>query len=388
MPKSEIYNMSNVKIGEFGGGPLLVDSGSESIAYTVRNKARPNASNMCKQTKTRTRYSGNATSRQRIYFPNPTPTQYTEYSGGHGYLGYPATAVATAKSAFGVTLGAGVLGVGGLGYINAAAAKLRPDLTTVSIPNFLLDIDDITSLFKLWKSNTSIVGNIAGAHLNYKFGWKPTIGDLSGLIDAITGLQSKVKAFEQSLNKIFTGSTTVLNDTITKSGTFNVGDSTNHVYWTGTVKRSLTAHLVWRPQPLAVMSPFTKVLRGLLDSLGFELNPRIIWDAIPFTFVLDWFFGIGGWLQNFKIDTLELPISYVDSYLQYKEELIIESRIQLNDDPAYTSTQWPSWVTTEKFFQRMPIAPDPFTFQGLGWRLPTLNQATLLVSLATVLSHK
>jgi hypothetical protein len=295
-------------------------------------------------------------------------------------------AVTAAKTAFGVNLGTGVLGAGGQGFINQAAEKLRPDLTTVSLPNFLLEIDDITRLWQLWKKDLSLAKNLAGLKLTYNFGLKPLIGDLAAIVGSLRSLKEKLAAFEKSLNTLFHGSTTVLSDTTSKSGTFVTG-TYNTCTWHGTVKRTVTAHIVWRPQPLQIVGALDKVVRGLLDTFGFELNPRIIWDALPFTFVIDWFFDVGSFLGRYRVDALELPIMYVDSYLQYKEELTIESFTRVNATSAGFSPPISSggWVTTEKLFQRMPLFPDYSVLTGLGWKFPSLNQAVLGVALATVL---
>jgi hypothetical protein len=172
--------------------------------------------------------------------------------------------------------------------------------------------------------------------------------------------------------------------TTTKSGSIiTTGRRTD---WTGTVIQTCTAHVVWRPQPLQAIGALKKTLLGLLDTLGFELNPRIIWDALPFTFVIDWFFDVGGYLNRYSIDTLELPIVYVDSYLQYKEELVIESsQIQGYLTPGQSTIRSGGWTTTEKYFQRMPIFPDHSTLTSIGWKFPTTNQAVLGLSLAVVL---
>jgi hypothetical protein len=41
-------------------------------------------------------------------------------------------------------------------------------------------------------------------------------------------------------------------------------------------------------------------LNALLDMVGVNFNPRIIWAAIPWSFVVDWVFGVGQWLDQFK----------------------------------------------------------------------------------------
>lgn len=389
--KNRVYNASGVLQSENGSvSPNTVDHRVETITYTTRTKSNPLASNRCVHVRTRDWYSGNPQNSQRIMnLQAGKEGWYTEYYDGHSHaIAAHAGAVSAANTAFAVTRGAAVLGAGGQGYINSAAEALRPDLTTVSVPNFLADIEDVKSLYKLWKLSASFEKNVAGLYLNYKFGIKPTIGDVSAIVEVLTGMRAKLKAFEQSLNVLFTGRKTVLSDTITKSGSFNYqSDSHQPCYWTASLTRKCTAHIKWRPQPLAVMGGMDKNLRALLDSLGFELNPRIIWDALPFTFVLDWFFGIGGWLDNFKIDALELPIAYVDSALHYKEVIKIESTLFLDKNSSISSmTQWPSMVTTSDYFERMPIYPDYLTLKGLGWRMPTTTQAVLLASLATVLS--
>jgi hypothetical protein len=53
---------------------------------------------------------------------------------------------------------------------------------------------------------------------------------------------------------------------------------------------------------------------GLMDALGVNLNPSIIWNAIPWSFVVDWVTNIGRWLDQFKVGNLE-PITVIHRYL-------------------------------------------------------------------------
>jgi hypothetical protein len=54
-------------------------------------------------------------------------------------------------------------------------------------------------------------------------------------------------------------------------------------------------------------------LLGMLDALGVNLNPRIIWNAIPWSFVIDWVAGVGQWLDQFKVQNLK-PIINIRKY--------------------------------------------------------------------------
>lgn len=51
-----------------------------------------------------------------------------------------------------------------------------------------------------------------------------------------------------------------------------------------------------------------------LDRLGVQLNPQIIWNAIPWSFLVDWVFGISKYLGEQKVLNME-PIVNVHRYL-------------------------------------------------------------------------
>jgi hypothetical protein len=50
-------------------------------------------------------------------------------------------------------------------------------------------------------------------------------------------------------------------------------------------------------------------LLGLLDYFGVNLNPQIIWNAIPWSFVVDWVFSVGRFLDRFKVSNMEPKIN-------------------------------------------------------------------------------
>lgn len=48
---------------------------------------------------------------------------------------------------------------------------------------------------------------------------------------------------------------------------------------------------------------------GAMDALGINLNPAIIWNAIPFSFIVDWFVNIGSLLQSLEKRNMEPRIN-------------------------------------------------------------------------------
>lgn len=379
------YNALNQPQTPTSNGSYTYQTWSEDIVNTTKRANQRAKSNFCRHIKESFSYGGGT---DPLYLTNTSPAGWhTDYRGHHANACNAFPSILNAVETQLVRTKSAVLGVEGQAFINAAWDTLRPDLRSVSIPNFLVEIEDLKSLYQIWKKNLSIAKNLAGAHLNYKFGWKPTVGDLADMIVGVKRLRERLKAFEDSIGGTIQDRAGVkLNLPTSATGTITFPSGLHTCGYTATCVRKAVCYVAWQPQPLAVMGSLDKVLRGLLDSLGFELNPRIIWDALPFTFVIDWFFGVGSFLDRYRVDALELPVVLADSFIQYQETLNIEWTWLRANDGTYTTRPKSAGATyVRNFFHRMPIYPDYATLTGLGWRLPTRNQALLGLSLATVL---
>lgn len=378
--------VDDVQIDSFGGGNVTVDEGWETIVYTRGSKTNRQRANSCRHDRFRRTYMGDVSEFQRIT-QVIEPNYYRIYTQHAQDILYHAQAVTVAQDYFAVPLGTAYLGANAQDIINLAASEMKPDLTDVSIPNFIVELKDVRKMFDLWRKSISLAKNLAGAHLNYAFGWKPTVGDLKAALFGVVSLSERLAAFEDPFLGIQHRSKKVLDETVTHSGSFSPASNVK-CYWRGTLTRKTTAHVAYRHLPIKVGVGLRRAILGHLDRLGFEINPALAWNALPFTFVVDWFLNVGSFLEQYKLDTLELPIQYVDSYVQYKEELRIESYITKGEDTL--SIQGPmirsgGSATASTFFNRMPIFPDYVTLRGIGWKLPSKRQTILLLTLALVL---
>jgi len=52
----------------------------------------------------------------------------------------------------------------------------------------------------------------------------------------------------------------------------------------------------------------------LLDSMGVNMNPAILWNALPWSFVVDWVANVSSYLENFKVLNME-PQIVVSRYM-------------------------------------------------------------------------
>jgi hypothetical protein len=398
---SDVFNAAHVLQSHNFNGVYVSATTGEQIVYTTKRANQRAKSNYCYHTRERFFYGGGE---DPLFLNNVSPSGWTtEYRGHHANAcNAKATIVNAANTALGTT-GAAVLGANAQAWINEYFSRAQPDLTTVSIPNFLLDIDELMKLYELWKKRSSefpryiknvknatkkdVVNAIPEKFIAFKFGWKPTVADLTDLIDGVLNLRKKIAEFEAKLGQLYqTGSNYNHGLPTSASGTTVYPSGSHTCTWTANCQRKATVSITYAAQPLAVIGSLDLVLRALLDSMGFELNPRIIWDAIPFSFVVDWFFNVGGFLARYKVDALELPIVLVDSFVSYKEINNIQWRWIRANDGTYTTRPTSSGACYVKnTFHRMPIYPDYSSLSGLGWKMPSLNQAALGVSLVTLL---
>jgi len=60
------------------------------------------------------------------------------------------------------------------------------------------------------------------------------------------------------------------------------------------------------------------ILRAFLDMVGINFNPAIIWNALPWTFTVDWLLGVSQWLDQFKVRLIEPRIYIRDICYSYK----------------------------------------------------------------------
>lgn len=397
VPASQSVDPSGQVTGSFGGGQtILIFSKNEDIVYTRKPKGQRNVANRCVHLKLTEGYAGGANLSPIRVENLSLPGYWTRYYNGHQHQQVAhALAVTAAQNAFPGSFGSAYLTVNGQTFINDSWAKTKPDLTVTSLPNFLIELGEVDKLAKNWltrKGRKSQVRQarrqrlsktLAGGVLEESFAWAPLIGDVRSMIDSLKNTQRRIADFEAMIGKPVKARRVVVSETQEQSGIFNYeGDSKQPCSWRATLYQRVTAHFTFVGRAPKAMSDLEHGIRGALDSLGFELNPRIIWDALPGSFLVDYFVSVGKALETFKIDTFELPVDIVDSYLQCTEEMAITSNLTLDKGSAVSSVNhWPTHATMYRRFERFPIAPTYDFLRALDVKLPSTRQASMIFAL-------
>lgn len=365
---------------------------TEAITYTggMPGHTRQGA-NLCIHNKYLRRYTGNVLAPSMTQSLKSNPCVHTDYFHLHQSAAESDHSISEteAYAAFGSLTGVALLNSNAQAYANQTYLALKPDLNTFSLPNTLIDVKQFGDLFKLWNKASGLVTNLASARLNQKFGWLPTIGDLKDLGDIVLQLRGKLDKFKYSKGTIISSRKRLLKESIVKLGNVTLSANVRRV-WRGQLDHQVHGYLVYKPLPMLVLGQLDEQLRAILSATGFELNPKIVWDAIPLSFVVDWFVNVGDWLGTFKTSALELPISILQVFMQNKERIQVDSWYEWNDDINYSFRPGtgPGTVSVAETFHRLPYWPDLATFALLKAKLPSPSQAINLVALGTVLNAR
>jgi hypothetical protein len=122
---------------------------------------------------------------------------------------------------------------------------------------------------------------------------------------------------------------------------------------------------------------------GLLDSFGVNLNPAIIWNAIPWSFVIDWVISVSKWLDQFKVQNMEPKINIRRYLWSIKRERYVFTRKHFlttlgSGAPVQHSTGVLP-LTIETSYRRHVGMPSTSLIQSSGLSLREVSLGAALV---------
>jgi hypothetical protein len=194
------------------------------------------------------------------------------------------------------------------------------------------------------------------AYLQWKFAVSPLISDLQGIRAALAGLEKKMNNLISREGKPrrhhFTSGVTPLLDWESQD-TFNMGYPLYpDVYGISEIRTARGSASSQFHAEIEFNYNFTQYQREharlltLLDNLGINFNPKIIWDALKYTFIIDWVIGVGQYLDQFKTSNMEPQINIRKFLWSYKVFSRTDWSKRIGFDPggAYQAMYTPQWT--------------------------------------------
>lgn len=271
-----------------------------------------------------------------------------------------------------------------------------------SVPNTLRQIYNLPdSIRKGYLTLRNVLRAGSNAYLQKKFAWDPLISDISSIYTALARYERRlndlvsraggrrVKHFTVSLQEFKDYAEETITDLqcVPAIGSDSFGTIYNKDYY------HLYRRVICEPSRCHVEIQYNynyteyqrahaRVL-GLLDALGVNLNPAIIWNAIPWSFVIDWVIGVGRWLDQFKVTNMTPQINIQRCLWSIlRKRRIILGRYR--PGPPYFSSRGPDApfpMTHESAYRRGLWQPESswITASGLSLNEITLGAALVLV---------
>jgi hypothetical protein len=279
-------------------------------------------------------------------------------------------------------------------YIDGALRAMMPSIKGgFSVINDIIELKDIRSLPrsvravrdladtlglefldpKLWKKKSigKLVRGPSDIYLQWKFNVWPMINDIAKAYKSLNSVDKQLKKLLADADKpIHRRYVKRITENLGAGTTVveNSGNSNNFYYAGGTRYERITqvgisqfSATIEYSYKLPSMTSQELRVAALADYFGLNLNPSIIWNAIPWSFVVDWTLGVSQWLNQFAIRNVR-PIVYIRRFCAVAHA---ERSILTYLTPNWTSIHegGPALCSqvTEKAFRRIANYPDLYS---------------------------
>jgi hypothetical protein len=224
-----------------------------------------------------------------------------------------------------------------------------------NLGNFVLELRDFKEL--LPKIEESLIGTVENGFLNYSFGLGPFISDLQNLNSIVSTVKARIAYLKKTYGKssrlsafkpnaydypsslpIFTTQLIPLGATPFAQFRFEYRLSDYHT--------NLRIGAYQR-QTLIGLDDSESIFRAYLAALGLTNLPKTVWNAIPFSFVVDWFAKIGTQLDSLNAQPFDGPWS-IENVTYSQDTSYTLSAVLVVDDTPYGGSYRETVVSTYK----------------------------------------
>lgn len=160
----------------------------------------------------------------------------------------------------------------------------------------------VASIRRLSRTRTSLMQALIGADLQWKFGIKPFLNDVQKMMSVLGNVNKRI---EDLCKKDFVCRGTFEDTreaTDIRSPGFAAGTMSSYKtsgYTTMQTKKKWTYGVVRRLNRSSFPSYNAIRLQLLRDQLGLSVTAAQLWEAVPYSFVVDWFLPIQTFLEQF-----------------------------------------------------------------------------------------
>ncbi len=188
------------------------------------------------------------------------------------------------------------------------AMATNPSKSSIDLPVSLFELRDLPDLVRA--SGRGIIRRIADGNLKYQFGVKPMVSDVMKLLDFSSAFDQQLKLLQQLQKggvtrkaQLWSGSSTEEPKELITAQSYPSDLLSNYRLERRSTSVQIWGYITYTPHPTNSLD-FSRMqereMRLLARKivLGLTLDLSAAWEALPWSWLIDWFSNIGDYLSS------------------------------------------------------------------------------------------
>jgi len=278
-----------------------------------------------------------------------------------------------------------------------AIARCKPTNSVADVSTFLGETlkDGIPSIMgsQLWKDRTDLARKAGSEYLNYQFGWRPLVNDVTKFANGVKNASAVLAQYERDAGKVvrrrYNFPLSITTEEIDFGADFQhqLMFPFNTDFSLGNGRKAKRTreivHSRWFSGAFTYYLPSGYDSRNamdryalLADRLGVSLTPQTLWNLAPWSWAIDWFSNTGDVLSNVS-DFITGGLIMRYGYMM--DHTIVKDTYTQGVSGLHPSVPLakPLVIVTETKIRRQA---NPFGF-GVQWNALSTFQTSILAAL-------
>lgn len=247
--------------------------------------------------------------------------------------------------------------------------RFRPKLSKVQLGQTIAEITDVPKLFQSGLRNFKDLGS---RYLQYQFGWKPFIKDLTDSLKLYRKMDDHLAKMQKHNNKWLKRGGVLYQTENFAHDQHVIVTPMNYLTVTNQRRTTRTYEKAWFEGAFRYYIPGLTngnwgKLRLARKLFGVELTPSLVYELVPWSWLADWFGNFGDVVSNYTSITTENMVAKYAYVMRHKHTTVtcsasITGRFtEWLKPPTYTTQYVQSEVSTET---KTRAVANPFGFDA------------------------
>lgn len=268
--------------------------------------------------------------------------------------------------------------------------KYKPGKPGADLSVFLAELRDLPRMFRVRLRRFKDLGS---QYLNYQFGWKPFVNDLCKFFNQTQRLANRLRFLRNNNGKWVRRGGPVSNSTNswTEEVPFGILPVLTSSFYPSpslpkAVLRWTDSKQTWFEASFRFWIPNIEDPEWIADVsrrlYGLNLSPEVVWELIPWSWLIDWFTNVGDIMSNLSessaAENLVAKYAYVMTHSRLRVE--VDQTFVYKRIVSPTLLQTVTCKTYVEHERKQRVEASPYGFD-LSWPDFTARQLAILAAL-------